>query len=56
MTRGEIVRFVGDEQRTKEEKNRYLRQARAMLLDEIHEKQQLLDQVDYMLYELKRSK
>lgn len=42
------------EKKTKEERIRILRKNRAQLLEEIHGKQQLLDQLDYMLYELKR--
>lgn len=37
----------------KEERLRLLRQCRCRLLGEIHEKQQLLDHLDYLLYELK---
>ncbi len=56
MTREEIVRYVASEDRTTNEKCIYLRRVRAIMLNEIHEKQQLLDQVDYMLYELKNMK
>lgn len=42
------------DEKTEEERIRILRKNRAQLLDEIHGKQQLLDQLDYMLYEIKR--
>ena len=38
---------------TKEEQIRIIRKGRAELLDEIHEKQQQLDRLDYMLYQMK---
>ena len=42
--------------KTKEEKIRLLRKSRGQLLDEIHDKQQLLDQLDYMIYEMKKDR
>ena len=42
--------------RTEEEQIRIIRKSRAQLLDEIHEKQQQLDRLDYMLYEMKGGK
>lgn len=54
MTLGEITKQIEENGRTKEEKIRILRKNRAQLLDEIHGKQQLLDQLDYMLYEMKK--
>lgn len=38
---------------TKEEQIRIIRKGRAELLDEIHEKQQQLNRLDYMLYQMK---
>ena len=43
------------DEKTEEERIRILRKNRAQLLDEIHGKQQLLDQLDYMLYEIKKN-
>jgi len=54
MTLGEITKQIEENGRTKEEKIRILRKNRAQLLEEIHGKQQLLDQLDYMLYEMKK--
>lgn len=53
MTLGEITKQVEKNGNTKEEQIRILRKNRAQLLEEIHEKQQLLDQLDYMLYQMK---
>ena len=39
---------------TKAHQIRILRKCRYRLLDGIHEKQQLLDQLDYVIYEIKR--
>ena len=38
----------------REGKNRMLRKCRAGLLEEIHEKQQILDRIDYYICELKK--
>lgn len=54
MTLEEITKLVNENEKTKEEQIRILRKSRAQLLDEIHDKQQLLDQLDYMLYEMKK--
>ena len=54
MTLGEITKQIEENGRTKEEKIRILKKNRAQLLEEIHGKQQLLDQLDYMLYEMKK--
>lgn len=53
MTLGEITKQVEKNGNTKEEQIRILRKNRAQLLEEIHGKQQLLDQLDYMLYQMK---
>lgn len=52
MTLDKVMKQING--KTKEEQVRILRKNRAELLDEIHCKQQLLDQLDYMLYEIKR--
>ncbi len=36
------------------EKEKYIRKKRVLLLDEIHEMQQKLDQLDYLLFCLKK--
>lgn len=54
MTLEEIPKLIKEDGKTKEERIRILRKYRAQLLDEIHGKQQLLDQLDYMLYEIKK--
>lgn len=56
MTLQEITKQIADQGMTKEEKIRILRITRGQLLEEIHCKQQLLDQVDYMLHELRVQK
>lgn len=53
MTLGEIEKLLNEKDKTKEEQVRILRKERGRLLEEIHEKQQLLDRLDYMLYEIK---
>lgn len=53
MTIEEIMQQI-NEGKTKEEKTRLLRTIRGELLDEIHCKQQILDQVDYVLYKMKK--
>lgn len=54
MALTEIMEQLKENGKTKEERIRILRKNRAQLMDEIHGKQQLLDQLDYMLYEMKR--
>lgn len=39
---------------TEEERIRMLRRCRSQLLDQLHGKQQLLDQLDYLIYEMKK--
>lgn len=53
MTLGEIEKLLNEKDKTKEKQVRILRKERGRLLEEIHEKQQLLDRLDYMLYEIK---
>lgn len=55
MTLGEIMQQIKDKGQTKEDQVRFLRKKRVQLLDEIHCKQQLLDQLDYMIHELKKN-
>lgn len=54
MTLEEVTRQVKKSGKTKEEQIRILRKNRLQLLDEIHSKQQLLDQLDYMIHEIKK--
>ena len=54
MTLEEITKLVKENGKTKEDQIRILRKSRAQLLDEIHSKQQLLDQLDYMIHEVRK--
>ncbi len=54
MTIGEIANLVNREGQTKEAQVRALRKIRCQLLEELHHKQQLLDQIDYMIYKIKK--
>lgn len=54
MTLEEITRQIHREGKTKEEQIQILREKRVGLLEEIHDKQQLLDQLDYMIYKIKK--
>lgn len=56
MTITEITKLVQKEGNTAEEQILLLRKIRAQLLEVIHSKQQLLDRVDYWIYELKHNK
>lgn len=53
MTLSEIEKLLKEKGTTKEEQIRIIRKERCQLLEEIHGKQQLLDRLDYMLYEIK---
>lgn len=53
MTIREITQLINEKGITKEEQVRILRKTRSEILAEIHSKQQLLDQVDYLIYEIK---
>lgn len=55
MTITEIAAQIESGQKTAEEKLILLRQTRAKMMEELHRKQQLIDQVDYMIYEIKKS-
>ena len=54
MTLEEVTRQVKKSGKTKDDQIRILRKKRLQLLDEIHSKQQLLDQLDYMIHEIKK--
>ena len=54
MTLEEVTRQVKKSGKTKEDQIRILRKSRLQLLDEIHSKQQLLYQLDYMIHEIKK--
>lgn len=54
MTLEEIEKLLDEQGISKEEKIRIIRKARCQLLEEIHCKQQLLDQLDYLLCEIKK--
>lgn len=56
MTLEEITKQITDKEITKNERVRILRKTRGQLLEEIHSKQQLLDQVDFMIHEIKMQK
>lgn len=56
MTLVEITEQINENGKTREEQIKILRKSRGQLLDEIHGKQQLLDQLDYMIYEIKKEK
>lgn len=55
MTLEEIIRQIHGEGKSAEEQTRILRKNRADLLEEIHRKQQLLDRLDYMIYEINKN-
>ncbi len=54
MTLEEVTKQLEKYGNTKEEQIRIIRKSRAELLDEIHSKQQLLDQLDYMIHEIRK--
>lgn len=47
------LRLLNDKTASKEEQIRILRKQRCRLLDDIHDKQQALDELDYMIRETK---
>lgn len=55
MTICEVTELVREPGRDKGEKIRMLRKIRAELLETIHSKQQLLDQIDYLIYEIRKN-
>ncbi|MCC8358133.1 MAG: hypothetical protein LJU34_09980 [Oscillospiraceae bacterium] len=56
MTITEIAAMTEAGQKSTEEKLHILKKIRAELMEELHCQQQLLDQVDYMIYALKTGK
>lgn len=48
--------LLDDKTGSKEEQIRILRKQRCQLLDEIHDKQQTLDELDYMIQKAKKTK
>lgn len=50
------LRLLDDKTGSKEEQIRILRRQRCQLLDDIHDKQQTLDELDYMIQEAKKTK
>ena len=54
MTIEDVKTRIQEQAETKEAQIRSLRKIRCQLLEEIHCNQQLLDQVDYLIYELKK--
>lgn len=50
------LRMLDDKTGSKEEQIRILRKQRYQLLDDIHDKQQTLDELDYMIQEVKKAK
>ncbi len=53
MTITEIEAMTESGEKTVEEKLLVLKKVRAKLMEELHGQQQLVDQVDYMIYTLK---
>lgn len=49
------LKLLDDKTGSQEEQIRILRKQRCQLLDDIHEKQQTLDELDYMIRETKKS-
>lgn len=49
------LRLLNDQTGSKEEQIRILRKQRCQLLDDIHDKQQALDELDYMIREAKKN-
>ena len=56
MTITEITELTESGQKTTEEKLMLLKKIRANLMEELHCRQQVIDQVDYMIYELKTAR
>lgn len=52
----EIKEFMKLNRSDKKGQIEFLRKQRFLLLDEIHKKQQSLDELDYMIYELKKGR
>lgn len=56
MTITEIETMLESEGKTPEEKLHLLQRVRATLMEELHGQQQLVDQVDYLIYTLQPTK
>ncbi|MCD8353561.1 MAG: hypothetical protein LUC47_04545 [Clostridiales bacterium] len=56
MTMTELTALMESDQKTTEEKLRLLKKVRANLMDELHGRQQQVDQVDYLIYQLQAGK
>jgi len=54
MTIEDVKAQIREQPMSTEEQIRRIRKIRCQLLEEIHCKQQLLDQVDYLIYELRK--
>ena len=56
MGDGEIVRYLSllDREGTQQAQIAILRTFRAKLLDRLHERQQALDHIDYIIYQIKK--
>ncbi len=54
MTAKDLLELTQDDSKTKAEKLLQLKKIRCSILEECHCKQQLLDQVDYLIYQLKQ--
>ncbi len=53
MKISELETLLADPGKTKQERQRIIKMERCRLLEDIHDKQQKLDRLDYMLHELK---
>ncbi len=56
MTMTELTALMESNQKTTEEKLRLLKKVRVNLMDELHGRQQQVDQVDYLIYQLQAEK
>ncbi|MCC8076022.1 MAG: hypothetical protein LIO95_08810 [Clostridiales bacterium] len=56
MTMTELTALMESDQKTTEEKLRLLKKVRVNLMDELHGRQQQVDQVDYLIYQLQAGK
>lgn len=54
MTIGDITRLVCRAELSASEQLHEARKLRCQLLEELHTKQQLLDQLDYLIYKIKQ--
>lgn len=56
MKISELEKLLAAPGKTAQEQQRLIKAERCRLLEEIHEKQQKLDRLDYMLHELKNGR